>query len=168
MKSVSIIYGSSSGNTKDVARAIESKLKGFDVSVIDVAKATVADIEKAPNLIFGTSTWGFGDLQDDWDSFLPKLAKAKLDGKTVALFGLGDGSSYADTFVDGIGIIYDTINSMPCKIIGQTSAQGYSFSESKALQNGVFVGLPLDMDNEDKQTEKRLDNWLAKITVDFQ
>ena len=57
-------------------------------------------------LILGTSTWGFGDLQEDWDAFLGSLTKMNLTGKTIALFGLGDSSTYSDTFVDGMGIIY--------------------------------------------------------------
>ncbi len=34
-----------------------------------------------PYLILGTSTTGVGDLQDDWDSFLPSFAKMDFSGK---------------------------------------------------------------------------------------
>ncbi|MFT3738905.1 MAG: flavodoxin domain-containing protein [Breznakibacter sp.] len=127
MKPITIIYGSSSGNTQSVAKDIKEKLAMYDVNLLDVAKASAKDVEAASNLILGTSTWGVGELQDDWDSFLPVLKKCALDDKTITLFGLGDSASYSDTFVDGIGIIYDAIKDKNCKITGQTPVDGYDF-----------------------------------------
>jgi flavodoxin I len=167
MKTIAIFYGSSTGNTQSVAEAISKKLSGNEVYLYDVSKAKAEDVEKFDNIILGTSTWGFGDLQDDWDSFLPVLAKANLEGKTVALFGLGDSSSYSDTFVNGMRIIFDALASKKCKITGSTDSSGYSFSDSEALYNGSFVGLPLDEDNESTLTNSRLDAWISKIMNDF-
>jgi flavodoxin I len=128
--------------------------------LIDVSTLKPIDLEQYDNLILGTSTWGMGDLQDDWDAFIPRLEAAKLDGKTIALFGLGDCESYSDTFVDGMGIIFETIRQKNCKFTGTTSIEGYSFSESRAVNNVFFVGLPLDEDNESDLSEERLTKWV--------
>ncbi len=167
MKSVTIIYGSTTGNTQRAAQSMKKKLATFDVKLVDVAKASQADLESASNLILGTSTWGLGDLQDDWDSFLPLLQRSSLSGKTVALYGLGDGSSYSDTFVEGMAAIYRIVKAKDCRIIGQTPIDGYDFSESSAVVDGTFVGLALDEDNESEKSDGRIDTWLDNIASEF-
>ena len=168
MSKIAIIYGSSSGNTQNVAETMAEKLSGEDVTLLDVAKVNIKDIEEYPNLILGTSTWGLGDLQDDWETFLPKLASTNLQNKTIALFGLGDSGSYPDTFVDGMGIIYNTIKDKNIDLIGKVSVDDYEFDDSKAVNNGVFVGLALDEDNESDKTDERISGWLAEIIPSLQ
>lgn len=167
MKSITIIYGSTTGNTQRVAQSIKNKLEMFDVSLLDVANASQKELEAAPNLILGTSTWGLGDLQDDWDSFLPVLQRSNLDNKTIALFGLGDGASYSDSFVEGMGALHQALDGKNCRIVGRTSVAGYDFSASSAVVDGLFVGLPLDEDNESEQTPARIDAWLDTIVPQF-
>ncbi len=164
MNKTAIFYGSSTGNTESVAKTIATKL---NADIYNVADDPIENITDYNNLIFGSSTWGIGDLQDDWDSFLPKLAKADLKGKTIALFGLGDCEGYPDTFVDAIGTIYETIKDKGCKIVGMVKTSEYSFSESKAVADSSFVGLPLDEDNESNLTNSRLDKWLNEISKQF-
>lgn len=167
MKKIGIIYGSNSGNTENIAESIKNLLAGYDVNLINISKAKVEDFGEYNNLILGTSTWGIGDLQDDWESFLPTLGKVNFDGKVVALFGLGDSYTYSDSFVDGIGIIYDEIKDKNCKIIGSVKLDDYSFDESKAVINNEFVGLPIDEDNEANKTNSRLEKWVNQIKSDF-
>ena len=118
-------------------------------------------------LILGTSTWGFGDLQEDWDAFLGSLTKMNLTGKTIALFGLGDSSTYSDTFVDGMGIIYRALLEKGCKFIGKVDRSNYSFDSSEAEIDGELVGLALDEDSESQKTSARLDEWLKAIKLDI-
>ncbi len=160
MNKTAVYFGSTTGNTENVARIIATKL---NADIFNIADNPIDKIAKYQNLIMGTSTWGLGDLQDDWDSFLPKLAKADLTGKTVALFGLGDSSSYPDTFVDGMGVIYEAIRTNGCNFIGRVAIEGYSFSNSKALHNGSFVGLSLDEDSEGNKTKERLEKWIEEL-----
>lgn len=167
MKKIAIFYGSSTGNTQNAANAIKGKLSGNEVDVLDVANAGSADIEKYNNLIFGTSTWGIGDLQDDWESFINVIEKTDLNGKIVALFGLGDAYTYSDSFVDGMGTIYETIENKGAKIIGKVKTDGYNFDESKAVVDNYFVGLALDEDNESNLTNSRIENWVSEIEKDF-
>ena len=139
MKIIGIFYGSSSGNTEGVAKQIQAEFGADNAQVFDVAKATKDDLEKFDNLIFGTSTWGFGELQDDFDGFMKQIEAANLSGKTVALFGCGDQESYSDTFVDGMGLVWQSLQGKGCDIVGQTSTEGYSYSNSQSDVEGKFV-----------------------------
>lgn len=163
MKQIAIIYGSSTDNTKSIAESIAQKLSGEEVTLLDVANLKAGDLDKYPNLILGTSTWGLGDLQDDWDDYLSNLKNSDLEGKTVAFFGLGDASSYSDTFVDGMGILYETVKDKGCKLIGSFPTDGYDYDDSKAVVDGQFVGVALDEDNESDKTDERLDEWIGSI-----
>lgn len=73
MKSIAIVYGSTTGNTKDVAEMLKAELKDFEVSLFDVANRPFGELAKFQNIILGTSTWGAGDIQDDWESALNDL-----------------------------------------------------------------------------------------------
>lgn len=168
MKKIAIVFGSTTDNTKNAAETIAENLAGEEVTLFDVAKLKANDLDEFPNILLGTSTWGFGDLQDDWDSHLAILKESNLDGKTIALFGTGDSSSYSETFVDGIGILYETIQGKGCKIVGQVSSDDYDFDDSKAVENGKFVGLALDEDNESSKTQGRIKQWLSEIVPLFQ
>jgi len=168
MKPIAIIYGSSGGNTQAVAGKLAKQLGEAQVTLLDVAKIQTTDIEAYSNLILGTSTWGSGDLQDDWDSFLPKLQALDLTDKTIALFGLGDSSSYSNTFVDGMGIIYEVIKDKDCHIVGAVLADGYDYESSRAEEADKFVGLALDEDNESEKTDARIAAWVEAILPEFQ
>ena len=163
MKIIGIFYGSSSGNTEGVAKQIQAEFGADNAQVFDVAKATKDDLEKFDNLIFGTSTWGFGELQDDFDGFMKQIEAANLSGKTVALFGCGDQESYSDTFVDGMGLVWQSLQGKGCNIVGQTSTEGYSYSNSQSDVEGKFVGLAIDENNQSDMTDERIAAWVETL-----
>ena len=107
MKKTVIIYGSSTGTCEDLAGRIGAKL-GVDniINVTDLDDNVIADND---NLILGTSTWGAGEVQDDWYDGLRTIKSADLGGKTVALFGCGDSASSPDTVVGGMAEIYHAV-----------------------------------------------------------
>lgn len=96
MKKTGIFYGSTTGTTESVARMIAEKLGVSSDDVHDVSKLDAALAESYEALILGTSTWGDGELQDDWYDGIKVLKNANLSGKTIALFGCGDSESYSD------------------------------------------------------------------------
>ena len=161
MKKTVIIYGSSTGTCQNIAEIIATKLGMSDI--LDVAKVTASQISAYDNLILGTSTWGAGEMQDDWYDGIKELKNANLNGKTVALFGCGDSQSYSDTFCDGMGEIYRELQSSGCNIIGSTPTDGYTYDNSTAVADGRFVGLAIDDVNESDLTENRIDAWIASI-----
>jgi len=63
MKKTIVVYGSSTGTCEAIAEKIAQKLGCEAINVQDLT----ADVVNAnQNLILGTSTWGAGELQDDW------------------------------------------------------------------------------------------------------
>ena len=84
-----IFFGSTTGTTESVAARIAERLGVAQADVHNVAAASVEDVKKYDLLLLGSSTWGSGELQDDWPGFLDKLGKEDLSGRRVALFGCG-------------------------------------------------------------------------------
>ena len=165
MSNTIVIYGSSTGTCESIAEKIAQKLGCEALNVQELSADVVAQNQ---NLILGTSTWGAGELQDDWYDGLSVLKNADLSGKTIALFGCGDCSTYSDTFVGGIGELYDGIKQSGAKFIGAVSTDGYTCDESSAVVDGKFIGLPLDDINEDDKTDERINAWVAQISPSLQ
>ncbi|MDR2389191.1 MAG: flavodoxin [Tannerellaceae bacterium] len=166
MKKTGIFYGSSSGTTQDIAQRIATQLGIGPADIYNVGDAPVGAVEPYELLILGTSTWGAGDLQDDWESFLPQLKKANLAGKVIALFGAGDSSSFSDTFCDGIGVIYKELKAAGGVFAGAVPVDGYTFDSSEAVIDGAFVGLPLDQENESELTDARISQWIEQLKAE--
>jgi flavodoxin I len=163
--SIAIVYGSSGGNTANVAKLIQKKL-GKDADLIDVAKADAGKLNGYDKLILGTSTWYEGELQDDWDSF--DKGALELGGKTVAFFGLGDQESYGGEFCNGVGTLYRLSVEKGANVVGdKNSTEGYDFEESTAVVDGQFVGLIIDEDNQSDLTESRVEKWVESIKAAF-
>jgi len=165
MSKTGIFYGSTTGNTKLVAEKIGKLLENADVR--DVGKVFADEIVEYDNIIMGTSTWGMGELQNDWEPVIEKLKQCNLDGKKVALFGCGDQVSYSESFVDAIGILYDAVSNGKAEIVGAWPGNGYSHSYSHAERNGSFVGLPIDEDNQANMTDERITKWVNSIKLQF-
>ena len=130
------------------------------INVTDMDDSVIADND---NLILGTSTWGAGEMQDDWYDGIKVIKNADLSGKTVALFGCGDSESYPDTFVGGMAEIYNAVKKAGANVIGAVATDGYTFDESESVVDDKFVGLALDEVNEDGKTDERIDAWVAEI-----
>lgn len=160
MKSTVVIYGSSTGTCQSIAQNIAGKL---GVEAIDVTALTNDVVKANDNLILGTSTWGAGDMQDDWYDGIKVLKSAGLQGKMVAIFGCGDSESYSDTFCGGMRELYNAAQKAGAMIIGSVDASDYTYDDSEAVVDGHFVGLALDDVNEDDKTENRIEAWIAAI-----
>jgi len=166
MKKIGLFYGSSTGNTELVADKIQALFGEELVDVHNIDSIEVKDVNSYKYLIFGTSTWGMGDIQDDWEDFLLSLKEVSFKDKKLALFGLGDQEVYSDTFVDGMGKLYKHIPK-EATIVGKWPIEAYHFKESEAVQDGVFVGLALDYDNEPKLTDELLKYWVDQLKKEF-
>jgi len=161
---IGIIYGSSTGNTKDVALQLQEAVGG---EIHDVAKADASTFESHPFLILVTSTWGMGELQDDWEDFLPSLDSIDLSGKKVAIMGLGDQVNYSDTFCDSMLILAEKVVERGAVLVGATPVDGYSFDNSRAVKDGHFVGLAIDEDSQSDKTAGRIREWAAELKREF-
>lgn len=166
-RQVGIFYAPSGGSVQKVARQIKQKLAEVqpDMQVIsDIVPLQLLDYH---NLILvcstlGRNTWEM-EQKDPWSSFLPNMLRIRMDGRKVALVGLGDHVSYPNNFVDGMGILGQTVEEIGGKLIGATPTRDYIFNDSRALRDGKFIGLPLDEDYEAEKTEERLNGWISNI-----
>ena len=160
MKATVVVYGSSTGTCASIAQTLASKL---GVEAVDAANLSPEVINANDNLLLGTSTWGAGEMQDDWYDALKVIKETGLTGKTVAVFGCGDSEAYSDTFCGGMKELHDAAEAAGAQLIGAVDAANYNYDDSDAVVDGQFVGLALDDVNEDDKTESRIDAWLDAI-----
>ena len=166
MKRIGLFYGSSSGNTQRIAEEIAKNLDINKEDVYDIGRSQLEKILDYEYLLLGSSTWGLGDIQDDWD--ISKLEKLNLNGKNIAVFGTGDSSSYSDTFCDAIGQLADAVQKAGAVLVGNNvDISGYSFDSSASEKDGYFWGLAIDEDNESDKTETRIKSWVIQLKQDF-
>lgn len=169
MKKIALFYGTYTGATGSVAQRIAKELGTEYVDVYNINE----DGEKMGDynyLIIGTSTWSIGELQEDWEAFMPKLQEMDFNGKTVALFGTGDQIGYPDTFLDGMGMLYETFQYRGARFVGFWPTIGYDFTSPLPLlehDREHFVGLAIDEDNQPELTDERIRKWCEQIRPAF-
>lgn len=154
-----IFYGSTTGNTESYAQTIAQALGTNDV--FNVADATADSVLQYDLILLGSSTWGDGDLQDDWYDFLEALKGLDLSGEKVALFGTGDSGSYPDTFCGALATIYDELQGTGATFVGSFAPEGYDVTNSAINRDGNFIGLALDDNNSDN--EARIATWVQTL-----
>ncbi|QJC36178.1 flavodoxin FldA [Enterobacteriaceae endosymbiont of Donacia cincticornis] len=168
MSKIGIFFGSDTGNTENVAFNIQKQLGNNITSVFDIAKVEKKDIEQYNTLIFGVPTWYYGEVQCDWDDFLPTLQKINFKNKNLALFGCGDQEDYGEYFCDAISIIYNIVKTNKGNIVGYWPTKGYYFSNTKSLKNkDYFLGLTIDEDRQPELTNSRIITWTKKISIEL-
>ena len=138
MDKVHVIYGSTTGMTEAVANKIAEAL-GAQAFNVNAADSSAFDAEL---LILGSSTWGIGDLQDDWAAKLDEV-KGNFAGKKVAVFGLGDSQGFADSFCVAAETIANAAKDAGAALVGDI--------------------LKLDDTNEADQTDGKIAAWIETI-----
>lgn len=161
MKKIGLFYGSTSGKTLGVVDEVEFNLDDL-VDVYNVAEG-IDSMSDYQNLILAVPSYGVGELQEDWEKVFTQFSSIDFSGKTVALIGVGNQTTFGETFVGAIKILYDTVKAKGGKLIGLTSTEGYFFEECEALVDGKFMGLVLDEENQDDLTPDRIYDWLEEI-----
>lgn len=115
-----IIYGSTTGNTENVAMKIGETLsgKGVSVTVKNVTDAMVEELGNSYDLtLLGASTWGEDEIefQEDFEPFYEQLDKAQLKEKKVALFGCGD-SSY-EYYCGAVDLLEEMMEKLEANVV---------------------------------------------------
>ena len=161
---IGIFYGSTTGNTATAATQIGVELQKLgEVEVKSIVDTGLGALSNYDLLILGASTWGLGEVQDDWDG-LETLQGVDLSGKKVAVFGTGDQEGYSDTFVDAIGVLADAAEKAGGTLVGLWPTEGYEFTSSVAQRGDYFAGLALDEDNQSALTAERIKKWVAQLS----
>ncbi len=172
MDKTAIFFGPLDGAVHRVAKKIKKEIGEDKVVMVPVKDASVEEIEKYDKIIFGLSTVGKETWESiytnvDWAKFLPEIGKTRYEGKTLAIFGLGDHITYSSTFVDHIGLLGRELMANGATLVGQVPAGDYEFDESEAIVDGKFLGLPVDEDFEPELTDERVKKWVNQIKPHF-
>jgi flavodoxin I len=171
MSLIGLFYGSSGGNTKEAAQMIQKEFHAFQPEIVTLhniaAHGEVHDMENFEKLIIGVSTWTDGELQEDWLRAFGELEKMDLSGKQAALFGLGDQRNYPEAFQDALGTMARKLREHGAQLVGFWPTTDYSFTSSQGVENGMFMGLALDNDNELHLTPQRIKNWVGQLRGEF-
>ncbi|SIR54132.1 assimilatory sulfite reductase (NADPH) flavoprotein subunit [Aeromonas veronii] len=95
--SLTILYGSQTGNAKGVATAIkaQAEARGLSVTLASMADYKPKQLKKESHLLVVVSTYGEGEPPESAVDLFEQLKKGKigkLDGLKFAVLGLGDSS----------------------------------------------------------------------------
>lgn len=109
MKNIVIAYGSTTGNTEQVANLLAGHLDQHQVAVYEVSALTEDLVAKADLVLLGASTWGYGEVQDDFAAYMSKIDGKTYGGKSVAVFGCGDQAGFGDVFCEAVTLIEEAV-----------------------------------------------------------
>lgn len=162
-----ILFGSNTGKTTYIANLIKNEFdNNVDLyNIKDINASNLIEINKSDYFVFGTCTWGIGDLQDDVLAF--DFKKLDLKNKKASIFALGDSQVYGFTFCDSIQKLHKILLNRKAIIVGEVDAKNYNFVSSKSIKNGFFMGLALDEVNESHLSMQRIKNWVANLKKIF-
>ncbi len=172
---IGLFYGSTTCYTEIAAEKIQATIDAFleeDKSLVElhnIKDTTLDNCHDYDFIIFGISTWDYGEIQEDWESIWLDINELDLKGKTIALYGMGDQVGYTNWFQDALGMLHEQVIAQGATIIGYWPNTGYEFTASKALTNNEtqFVGLSLDEDNQYELSEQRIEQWCEQILVEY-
>ncbi len=162
---IALFYGSTTCYTEMAAEKIQAVIGEDIVELFNIKDVNLSDCLAYDIIIFGISTWDFGELQEDWESTWDDISSLALQGKTIALFGLGDQVGYGQWFQDALGMLHDELIPLGVTLIGYWPNDGYEFEQSKALtaDGDYFVGLSLDDESQYELSEQRINQWCTQI-----
>ena len=169
MKKIGVFYWPKGGNVESCAQRIADRFKNqFEVQIYSLDTIKVLDMPYYDLVIVGGSTsgadtWQKGSGDNLWFDFFERLKNAQLHGKPVAIFGLGDQVLYPDHFVDSMQIIKKEFDLIGANLVGRWPVEGYYHTNSEAIEDGKFIGLALDEDQQPELTDQRIDKWVMQI-----
>lgn len=149
MSKVIVVYGSTGGNTQGVAERITDILRAanHEVELKNVTDANTQEILDYDVILFGSSTWNDGDLQDDFIPYHMELEEnpPSLAGKKAASFGTGE--SIYEYFCKAVIILDESLAKYGAEV--------------------VVKGLEIDGYPEEEDNVAKIEEWtkelLAKI-----
>jgi len=171
MDSIGLFYGSFFGNTEraagDIKRELE-RLASVKVDMKSIGRVRTEDMLAYNRLVLGISTWDIGQWQYDWEAKRKAVEKLDFSGKRVALFGMGDQVAYRSTFQDALGQLARLVQARGATLIGTWPTDGYDFDTTEPVEDGRFLGLALDNDNQDSLTPGRIAQWCRQLVIEFE
>ena len=168
---IGLFYGSTTCYTEMAAEKMRAIIGEELVDIRNVKETPLAEMADYDFLILGISTWDFGEIQEDWNEIWDQIDGLSLNGKTIALYGLGDQEGYGEWYLDAMGMLHDQLKKTGANLIGYwPNDDSYEFEASKALteDRSQFVGLALDEDFSMSSAMSRIATWVEQILVEYQ
>ncbi|KJY83537.1 MULTISPECIES: flavodoxin FldB [Vibrio] len=168
---IGLFYGSTTCYTEMAAEKMRAIIGEELVDIRNVKETPLAEMADYDFLILGISTWDFGEIQEDWNEIWDQIDGLSLNGKTIALYGLGDQEGYGEWYLDAMGMLHDQLKKTGANLIGYwPNDDSYEFEASKALteDRSQFVGLALDEDSQYELSDERIATWIEQILVEYQ
>ena len=119
MNKIAIVYGSTTGNTETAAEIIQDALSqnGLAAELFNSAKVKPEDVKGYDLYVLGASTWGIGEMQDDFVAFYGRMTADVFSGAKAAVFGCGDSDMFADSFCEAVSLIADKAKDCGAEIV---------------------------------------------------
>merc|ERR1719207_337465 len=122
-----LFYSTTTGNTETAAGYIAD---ATGLTATDIGDVEMDTIKECDSLIVGAPTWHTGADSERsgtaWDEFLyGDLTSLDLNGKKVAIFGMGDQAGYADNFCDAMDELASCFEKQGATIVGAWPTEGY-------------------------------------------
>ncbi len=168
---IGIYFATTTGKTEDIAERIHGLLGGAE-SPIDISDVDdLSELVNHDGIICGIPTWNTGAESErsgtTWDSLLDEISGLSLSGKKVAIFGLGDSSTYTENYCDAMEELHRYFKEAGASMVGYVSKSEYTFEESKSVVGDSFCGLPLDEDSESDMTDSRISKWVDQLKAEI-
>jgi flavodoxin II len=166
---IGLFYGSSTCYTEIAAEKIQETIGADFVELHNIKDTPLINCLDYDFIIFGISTWDYGELQEDWESIWLDINDLDLNNKVVALYGMGDQLGYTEWFQDALGMLHEQVIAQGAQLIGYWPNKGYEFNASKGVtpDNSHFVGLSLDEDNQYELSDDRISQWCEQILEEY-
>ena len=180
---IAVFFASETGRSKAIAFELVKLLKEmtFEVNMdashsvevcdlpFDLAETQLETICNYDFIIFGCPTWNIGELQVDLAEIFENFDDLDLNGKQVAIYGLGDQDGYPETYQDAMGLLAVKVIERGAQLLGKTKTEGHHFSKSLAVERrtNLFYGLALDEDIQPHLTEERLKEWSCQLEREY-
>ncbi len=164
---IGIYFATTTGKTEDIAERLHGLLSGAnppkDLSDLE----DLTEFSSLDGIICGIPTWNTGADSERsgtvWDSMLEDIGALNLNGKKVAIFGLGDSSTYTENFCDAMEELHSYFKKAGATMVGYVDKSSYTFDESKSVVGEKFCGLAIDEDSESDMTDDRLSKWCNQL-----
>ncbi|MDZ5783232.1 flavodoxin [Marinococcus luteus] len=119
MKSILMIYASMSGNTEEIADILENELQKFDIQLtreqFDIEEPDPLHLKMYDGVLFGTYTWGDGDLPYEVEDYYEEMENVTLESLKVGLFGSCD--SMYPKYGEALDIMRDQFQKQGAQIV---------------------------------------------------
>lgn len=145
MSKAIVIFGTTTGSTETAAGVVVEALmsKGVNVLMKNVSDASPDEVGEYDLSVLGASTWGEGEIQDDFVAFYDEMNGDSLKGKNVAVFGCGDSDMFPHCFCEAVDKIRD-----------------------KAVECGAnHIGIALKIDGDVNAASGDIKEWAQALTI---